>query len=212
MRIQTKAFSRRALGRTPTSTLWFEPTVSEQGALKLLLDADSSVRLVAEGVTGLDPEPFGLAAHRACLGAAATLLRRTVFLPPPPVRPYFAVCALEGWRRVPAQQLAAWSGIPLNTLKRRFAATTLTPAGVAAWNLALHATWLLDVAALPAIAVVRCMRLGRAAALGAALGARGVRFAGGRVEPGAFAMTLDGYLAVLGAAFPHDPRRQSSKR
>jgi hypothetical protein len=212
MRIQTKAFSRHAPDGAPTATLWFEPTRSEQDALKLLLDANSSVRLVAEAVAELGPEPFGLAAHPACLDAAVTLLRRTVFLPPLPVRPYFAVCALEGWRRVPAQQLAGWSGIPLNILKRRFAATTLTPAGVAAWNLALHATWLLDVAALPATTVVRCMRLGRTAALGAALGARGVRFTGGRVEPGAFAMTLDGYLAVLGAAFPHDPRSQSSER
>jgi hypothetical protein len=46
------------------------------------------------------------------------------------------------------------------------------------------------------------MRLGRAVALGAALGARGVRFAAGRVDPGAFASALDRYAAVLHAAFP----------
>jgi hypothetical protein len=45
------------------------------------------------------------------------------------------------------------------------------------------------------------MRLGRPAALAAILGARGVRFAGGRVEPGAFALTLERYLAVLRGAF-----------
>ena len=39
-------------------------------------------------------------------------------------------------------------------------------------------------------------------ALGAALGARGVRFAAGRVDPGAFAAALDRYAAVLHAAFP----------
>jgi hypothetical protein len=138
----------------------------------------------------------------ACLGAAATLLRRTVSLPPPLARPFFIVCALQGWRRVPVRQLAAWSGIPLNILKRRLAPSRLTPAGIAAWNLALHATWLLDVAALPAGTVVSCMRLGRPGALRAVLGARGVRYAGGRVESGAFAATLERYVAVLRAAFP----------
>jgi hypothetical protein len=137
----------------------------------------------------------------ACLSAAAVLLRRTVLLSPPPVRPYFAVCALQGWRRVPTPQLAAWSGIPIDILKRRLAPARLTPAGVAAWYLALHAAWLLDVAALPAGAVVSCMRLGRTGALGAVLGARGVRYAGGRIEPGAFAAALERYVAVLGAAF-----------
>ena len=73
---------------------------------------------------------------------------------------------------------------------------------MAAWNLTLHAAWLLDVAALPARTVVSCMRLGRASALGAALGARGVRYAAGRIEPGAFAAALERYLAVLRAAFP----------
>jgi hypothetical protein len=137
----------------------------------------------------------------ACLSAAAALLRRTVPLSPPPVRPYFAICALQGWRRVPTRQLAAWSGIPMNILKRRLAAARLTPAGVAAWNLTLHAAWLLDVAALPASAVASCMQLGRTGALGAVLGARGVRYAGGRVAPGAFAAALERYVAVLRAAF-----------
>ncbi len=202
MPTQTNAFPRRALAGTPPATLWFEPTLAELDALKLLLNAGASLRVSGEGVTGLSSEPFGLAAHPACLGAAATLLRRTVCLLPTPVRPYFAVCALEGWRRVPAQQLAGWSGIPIKALKHWLAAATLTPAGVAAWHLALHATWLLDVAALPAGTVLSCMRLGRASALGAVLGARGVRFAAGRVEPGAFAVTLDRYVAVLRAAFP----------
>jgi hypothetical protein len=137
----------------------------------------------------------------ACLSAAAALLRRTVPLSPPPVRPYFSVCALEGWRRVPVRQLAAWSGISMNILKRRLATARLTPAAVAAWYLALHAAWLLDVAALPAGTVVSCMRLGRTGALGAVLGARGVRYTGGRVAPGAFAAALERYVAVLGAAF-----------
>jgi hypothetical protein len=134
--------------------------------------------------------------------AAATLLRRTVSLPTLPVRPYFTVCALEGWRRVPVGQLAEWSGIPLNTLKRRLAKARLTPAGVAAWALALHAAWMLDVAELPARAVAARMRLGRPTALGAVLGARGVRYTAGRVEPGVFAATLQRYTAVLHAAFP----------
>jgi hypothetical protein len=137
----------------------------------------------------------------ACLSAAAALLRRTVPLSPPPVRPYFAICALQGWRRVPARQLAAWSGIPMNILRRRLATARLTPASVAAWNLALHAAWLLDVAALPAHTVVSCMRLGRTGALGAVLGARGVRYAGGRVAPGAFAAALERYVSVLRSAF-----------
>lgn len=138
----------------------------------------------------------------ACLEAAATLLRRTALLPPPQARPFFVVCAFQGWRRVPVGQLAGWSGIPINTLKRQLATAGLTPAGVAAWNLALHAAWLLDVAALPAATVVSCMRLGRAGALRAVLGARGVRYAAGRLEPGAFAAALERYVAVLRAAFP----------
>jgi hypothetical protein len=137
----------------------------------------------------------------ACLSAAAALLRRTVLLSPPPVRPFFAVCALHGWRRVPVRQLAAWSGIPLSVLKRRLATARLTPASVAAWNLALHAAWLLDVTSLPAGTVVSCMRLGRTGALRAVLGARGVRYAAGRVESGAFAAALDRYVALLHAAF-----------
>jgi hypothetical protein len=153
----------------------------------------------------LDGAPSGVlwleVEEPACLSAAKALLRRTFLLSPPPVRPYFAVCALQGWRRVPARQLADWSGIPLNILKRRLAAAGLTPAGVAAWNLALHAAWLLDVAALPAGAVVSCMRLGRTGALGAVLGARGVRYVGGRVTPGAFSAALERYVAVLRAAF-----------
>ncbi len=146
-------------------------------------------------------EPFDRDAQPACLTAAATLLRRTVFLTPPTVRPYFAVCALEGWRRVQAGQLAAWSGIPINSLKHRLANVRITPAGVAAWNLTLHAAWLLDVAALPAGAVVSCMRLGRASSLAAVLGARGVRYSAGRIEPGAFAAALERYVAVLRATF-----------
>jgi hypothetical protein len=117
------------------------------------------------------------------------------------VRSYFAVCALEAWRRVPVTELACWSGIPYPLLRRRLATWGLTPASVAAWNLALHATWLLDVAELPASTVVSCMQLGRPAALGAILGARGVPFFGGQVQPGAFAATLRRYLDVLRAAF-----------
>jgi len=137
----------------------------------------------------------------ACPSAAAALLRHSVLLSPPLVRPYFAVCALQGWRRVPVRQLADWSGIPLNILKRRLATARLTPAGVAAWNLTLHAAWFLDVAALPAHDVVSRMRLGRTGALGAVLGARGVRYVGGRIAPGAFAAALERYVAVLRAAF-----------
>ena len=137
----------------------------------------------------------------ACLGAAAVLLRRTVLLSPAQVRPYFVVCALHGWRRVPTRQLADRSGIPITILKRRLAPARLTPSGVAAWNLALHAAWLLDVAALPASAAASCMRLGRTGALGAVLGARGLGYAGGRVAPGAFAAALERYVAVLRAAF-----------
>jgi len=199
MPTQTNAFSRRAHDGSPSGGLWFEV---ELDGRKVLLDGGASVRLIAEDVTRFSPEPVDLATQPACLRAAATLLRRTVLLPPPLVRPYFAVCALQGWRRVQARQLAAWSGIPMNTLKCRLATARLTPAGVAAWNLTLHAAWLLDVAALPARTVVSCMRLGRASALGAALGARGVRYAAGRIEPGAFAAALERYLAVLRAAFP----------
>jgi hypothetical protein len=145
--------------------------------------------------------PVDLTVEPVHSGAAATLLRRTLFIPPTPVRPYFAVCAVEGWHRVPVSQLAAWSGIPLGRLKRRLEPTGLTPASVAAWTLALHAAWLLDVAELPAAAVVSAMRLGRTAALGAILGGRAVRFAGGMVEPGTFAVTLERYIAVLRGAF-----------
>jgi hypothetical protein len=134
-------------------------------------------------------------------GAAAIILRYAVFLSPPSVRPYFAVCALEAWRRVSVRQLAGWSGIPLALLRRRLAVFNLTPAGVAAWNLALHAAWLLDVAELPASVVAGCMGLNRPAALTAVLGAQTVRFQAGRVESGAFTTTLDRYLALLRAAF-----------
>jgi hypothetical protein len=112
------------------------------------------------------------------------------------------VCALEAWRRVPVRKLAGWSGIPLNLLKRRLGACGLSPAAVAAWNFALHAAWLLDVVELPAATVVSCMRLGRPAALAAALGARGVSFVGGGVQPGAFSSTLKRYLDVLRASYP----------
>jgi hypothetical protein len=133
--------------------------------------------------------------------AALTLLRHSVLLSPPALRPYFAACALHGWRRIPPRQLAIWSGVPMNTLKRRLAAAKLTPAGVAAWNLTLHAAWLLDVAALPAGAVVSRMGLGRTGALSAVLGSRGIRYAAGRVAPGAFAAALERYVAVLRHAF-----------
>lgn len=140
--------------------------------------------------------------HPASRNAAVVLLRRTLFLAPAAVRPYFMVCAVKGWHRVPVEQLAAWSGIPAAALKRQLAAATLTPAGVAAWNLALHAAWLLDVAAFPAGMVVACMNLGRASGLGAVLGARGVRYAAGSIDPGSFADALDRYAQVLRAAFP----------
>jgi hypothetical protein len=117
------------------------------------------------------------------------------------VRPYFAVCALEAWRRVPVKQLAGWSDIPFNVLRRRLAAWGLTPAGVAAWNFALHAAWLLDVAQLPASSVVACMQLGRPAALAAVLGARGVPLLGREIQAGAFSLTLEKYADLLRAAF-----------
>jgi hypothetical protein len=189
MPIHHDTLPERLLEDALAATLWFEPNRSELEALKSLL--------------GAEPAPFPAedAGSQVGSGATATLLRRATFLPPPTVRPYFAVCALEAWRRVPARQLAGWSGIPWSALKRRMAAAGLTPAGIASWNLALHATWLLDVAELRASTVVRCMRLGRPAALSAVLGARGVRFSGGKVEPGAFAATLDRYISVLRAAF-----------
>lgn len=165
-------------------------------------NAVSSLELAVSELKSVEIALHDGAGHPASRYAAAALLRRTGLVPPPAVRPYFTVCALAGWRRVPVDQLARWSGMPPAALKRRLAAAGLTPAGVAAWNLALHAAWLLDVAALPTGAVVSCMRLGRAVALGAALGARGVRFAAGRVDPGAFAAALDRYCAVLHAAFP----------
>jgi len=165
--------SRRGLDGAPPGGLWFE--------------AESA---------GWEMFP-----QQTRLAAAATLLRRTVFLPPFSVRPYFVTCAHEGWRRVRVGQLAAWSGIPVNVLKRRLAVSTLTPPGIAAWNLALHALWLLDVAELPARVAASSMRLGRTGAIGAILGARGVRYAGGKVAPGAFAAALERYVAVLRSAF-----------
>jgi hypothetical protein len=179
-------------GDALAATLWFEPNRSELEALKSLLDS----RVAAHLAGGADDAGSGVRS-----GATATLLRRAVFLPPPTLRPYFAVCALEAWRRVPVRQLAGWSGIPWSVLKRQMAAAGLTPAGIASWNLALHAAWLLDVAELHASTVVRCMRLGRPAALSAVLGARAVRFSGGKVEPGAFAAALGCYISVLRAAF-----------
>ncbi|HEX5962851.1 MAG TPA: hypothetical protein VFY42_03960 [Gemmatimonadales bacterium] len=187
MTLTHKIFPRRPLDGALAATLWFEPNLRELEALKSLLDSSAAPPLPRQG------------AGRP--GPASILLRRTLFLTPPTVRPYFAVCALEAWRRVSVRHLAGWSGIPLTLLKRRLAATGFTPAGVAAWNLALHAAWLLDVAELPASTVVGCMRLGRPAALAAVLGARAVRFYAGKVEPGAFTITLDRYLAVLRAAF-----------
>ncbi len=198
MLIPQKVSTRRPLDGALAATLWFEPNLHELEALKSLFDSSASSR--AGGADPLPPPP-GTAGCRTQSSPAAILLRQAVFLAPPPVRPYFAVCALEAWRRVSVRQLATWSGIPLTLLKRRLAATSLTPAGVMAWNLALHATWLLDVAELPVTAIVLSMRLGRPAALAAVLGARGVRFYAGKVEPGTFTTTLDRYLAVLRAAF-----------
>ena len=172
------------------AALWFEPTIGQMDMLKVLLDRGASSRVVRAGA----PSPNRWS-------AAETLLRQAVFLTPVPVRAYFAVCALEAWRRVPVRELAGWSGIPFPILRRRLATMGLTPAGVAAWNFALHATWLLDVAELPTRAVVSCMRLGRPAALGAILGARGVSFFSGQVRSGAFSATLERYLEVLRAAF-----------
>ena len=184
--------TRRPLEGVLAAAAWFEPSRRELEALTSLLDSCPAAPSVHKDSNRFPPV-------RA--GPAATLLRRAVLLAPPSLRPYFAVCALEGWRRVSVPQLAAWSGTPLPALKRSLGAVSLTPAGVAAWNLALHATWLLDVVELPAATVVVSMRLGRPASLAAVLGARGVRFCAGRVEPGAFAATLDRYLAVLRAAF-----------
>lgn len=132
---------------------------------------------------------------------AAMILRRTRDLCPAAVQSYITVCAVESWHRVPVQHLAALSGIPLNRLKRQLAPSGLTPAAVAAWNLALHAAWLLDVAELPAATVASCMQLGRRAALDAILGARGVPFLQGHTLPGAFSATLNRYVEVLRAAF-----------
>jgi hypothetical protein len=192
---------RRPLDGALAATLWLEPDLRELEALKSLLDCGAALRIVREGATDLVPLPPQPSDSPGGSGPTATLLRSSVFLTPPSVRPYFAVCALEAWRRVSVRQLAGWSGVPLTLLKRRLAAASLTPAGVAAWNLALHATWLLDVAELPASTVVLSMRLGRPSALAAVLGARAVRFYAGKVESGAFTTTLDRYLAVLRAAF-----------
>ena len=201
MPILEKVAPRRPLDGALAASVWFEPNQPELEAIKSLLISGAGPRIVRQDLNGPGSIPAGAVESPGRTGPAATLLRRAVFLAPPSLRPYFAVCALEGWRRVSVRQLAAWSGIPLSVLKRRLGATSLTPAGVAAWNLALHATWLLDVAELPAGTVVLGMRLGRPAALAAVLGARGVRFCAGRVEPGAFTATLDRYLAVLRAAF-----------
>jgi hypothetical protein len=132
---------------------------------------------------------------------AAMILRRTRDLCPPAVQAYVDVCAVESWRRVPVQHLAALSGTPLNRIKCQLAPSGLTPAALAAWNLALHAVWLLDVAELSPAIVASSMQLGRRAALGPILGARGVPFLQGETRPGAFAATLNRYIAVLKAAF-----------
>jgi hypothetical protein len=189
--IHHKTRPGRLLEDALAAALWFAPNRSELEVLGSLLDSFPAVHVAGQDTAEPDPLP----------GATATLLRQAVPLPPLQLRPYFAVCALEAWRRVPVRQLAGWSGIPWGELKRRMAAAGLTPAGIATWNLALHAAWLLDVAELPASTVVRCMGLGRPAALSAALGARGVRFSGGKVESGTFAVTLDRYISVLRAAF-----------
>jgi hypothetical protein len=201
---RTNVPSRRAGQRAPPAAPWVDPIVPGFDAPTELREAGAPPPVGDSLRAGGSGERLSVAPtpHTASLAAAAALLRRTGQLSPPPVRPFFSICALEGWRRVPAPQLAAWSGIPWNRLRRLLAAGSQTPAGVAAWNLALHAIWLLDVAALPAAAVVCCMRLGRPAGLEAVLGARGVRFAGKRVEPGAFAATLGRYVAVLRAGFP----------
>ena len=201
MPLPQKMFARQPLDDALAAILWFEPNLRELEALKSLLDSGAPHRVVRKGATVPASLPADAAGSPGRSGPAATLLRRAVFLTPPPVRPYFAVCALEAWRRVSVRQLAGWSGIPFSLLKRQLAATSLTPASVAAWNLALHATWLLDVAELSASAVAGHMGLGRPAALAAILGARAVRCSAGKVEIGAFTATLDRYLAVLRAAF-----------
>ncbi len=186
----------RRLDDALAATRWFEPHVSQLEALRHLLPSCTPDHLTETAV-----EPAPETAGHCRPGAAATLLRRAVFLAPSELRPYFAVCALEARRRVPVRRLAAWSGISWSVLRPRLAQRSLTPAGVAAWNLALHATWLLDVAELPAREVVGCMNLGRSSGLAAVLGARAVRFSAGRVEPGAFAVALARYISVLRAAF-----------
>lgn len=202
MPIPKIVFPRPPLDGALAATLWFEPSPHELEALKSLLNCGLATGVHRSCAMDSAPPPAsGAVVSPGRSGPAEILLRRAVFLAEPSVRPYFAVCALEAWRRVSVRQLAGWSRIPLTFLKRRLAATSLTPAGVAAWNLALHATWLLDVAELPVGTAVRSMRLGRPAALAAVLGARGVRFCSGKVESGAFTTTLDRYLAVLRAAF-----------
>jgi hypothetical protein len=189
----------RALDGALAAALWFEPTPAQLEALKAMLA--SGVGFAQADASDSDSASEEHAPDQGRCSPAAILLRRAVPLTPPSVRPYFAVCALEAWRRVPIRQLAGWSGIPFSLLKRRLAARALSPAGVAAWNFALHATWLLDVAQLPASTVVSCMRLGRPAALGAVLGARGVPFFAGQVRAGAFSSTLERYLDLLRASF-----------
>jgi hypothetical protein len=189
MKILQRCHSSHPLPGALAAALWFEPTIGQMEALKALLANEVA------------SSPQGRVLSPTRWSPAETLLRQAVFIAPAPVRSYFAVCALEAWRRVPVRWLAGWSGISFPILRRRLASTGLTPAGVAAWNFALHATWLLDVAELPASAVVSCMRLGRTAALGAILGARGVSFFSGQVRPGAFSATLERYLEVLRAAF-----------
>jgi hypothetical protein len=192
---------RRLLDDALAAALWFEPTLSELERLRSLLESGVAGQTARQGAAEPASGPACLTGGLERVGATTTLLRQAVFLTPPTLRPYFAVCALEAWRRVPVRHLAAWSGIPWGVLKYELGARSLTPAGVLAWNLALHATWLLDVAELPASVVVSCMHLGRPAGLAAVLGARGVHCAAGKVEAGAFAATLQHYLSVLRAAF-----------
>lgn len=178
---------------------WVHAGIERQ---RVLADAGFWGKPGAAQATGPSHQTHRLDEQFPCSPASATLLRRTAFVSPASVRPFFVVCAILGWRRFKSTQLAAWSGIPINTLRRRLAMAGLTPAGVAAWNIALHAAWMLDVAALPAAAVVARMELGRPSALGAVLGARGVRYAAGRIQAGAFATALERYVSVLRAAFP----------
>jgi hypothetical protein len=192
---------RRTTDGVLASILWFDSTPRQLEVLTSLFGTLNGIPASGAAVSAPAHQDHRSSSAVVRSSPAATLLRRAVFLTPASVRPYFAVCALEAWRRVPVRQLAGWSGIPFAQLKRLLAKWGLTPAGVAAWNFALHATWLLDVAQLPSSIVVSCMHLGRPAALAAVLGSRGIPFHSGQVQPGAFASTLERYLDLLHAAF-----------